>query len=489
MSDVDLQLRMVLSLDQGEASELPPCPLYYEVWSFEGDVDVLPRKWCTLINTCFPEREPAFDEQQFVDEFSSQPQFEPKGFFMVSTRSEVVGTAFSWQDNPDDPSTARLHWLAVHPEHRGKGLGKLLVSLVVNHFRQRGHHSKVTLRTQGHRIAAIRLYESLGFVIDPEYGDAKLCGSPPLRIVQVPAGAFLGFKACPGRDATQMFEHCASRDGISASKDPVWSGIYIQLSLAQSINYLPNQFERPLGHPLYLHERLASIVELSVMNNSTGGLIIAISDDPRMADSRVSNHDKAWLIFKQMRRTWPDDDGIDMWDLWSRLKEEDTKRKQNLRVQGAGAGAVGGGDGAYAVSSGDAPRVKSDTKPYRPVVVMDTFARKNMALCLMDAENYELCLPHALFHTDVLQTKTLLCFPESEEAAGCIGNVDLIEDEARQDMDASAFATKLHSRLSNKWDLFDASRLSQIVQDVFVESGSTVRAAWFEDPSLGKDGV
>ena len=106
----------------------------------------------------------------------------------------------------------------------------------------------------------------------------------------------------------------------------------------------------------------------------------------------------------------------------------------------------------------------------------------------MDAENYELCLPHALFHTDVLQTKTLLCFPESEEAAGCIGNVDLIEEEARQGMDASAFATKLHSRLSNKWDLFDASRLSQIVQDVFVESGSTVRAAWFEDPSLGKDG-
>ena len=92
MSDVDLQLRMVLSLDQGEAFELPPCPLYYEVWSFEGDVDVLPRKWCTLINTCFPEREPAFDEQQFVDEDAKSSQLEAHATMRLVRKRLCQGT-------------------------------------------------------------------------------------------------------------------------------------------------------------------------------------------------------------------------------------------------------------------------------------------------------------------------------------------------------------------------------------------------------------
>ena len=488
MSNADLQLRMVLTLDAPGtvAAELPPCPLYYEIWTYEGDVGVLPRKWCTLINMCFPEREHAFDEQQFIEKYASQPQFDPKGFFMITTRSDVIGTAFAWQDIPENPSTARLHWLAVHPEHCGKGLGKLLVALVVNHFRQRGCHPQVALRTQGHRVAAIRLYQSLGFVLDREFGDAAVCISP-LRIVTVPAGARLGFKACPGPDAAQMLAHCASHDGVSASRDPVWSGIYVQLSLAQAINYLPNQYERPLGHPLYLRERLASVVELSVMNSGGGGaaardsLCVAISDDPRMADVRISNHDKAWLIFDQMHRTWPDDDDVDVRSLWSRLKAEDKKRQEVWRMRGDAAAAparAATAGGAY-VASSEAEGNKSHENQGRPLVVMDTFARKNMALCLMDAENYELCLPHALFHASVLQTKTLLCFPESEEAPGCIGSVNVVE-EAGKKMDASVFAEKLSLRLSNKWDLFDASRLSGIVQDVFVELGSVVQATWFQ---------
>ena len=470
----DLQLRLVLALDasgsKAAAPKLPSCPPSYEIGACGGGVDTLPHTWYHLVNACFPEQEHPFDKHQFVKQFVSQPQFDPAGLFMITTRSEVVGTVFAWQE---DPSTARIHWFAVHPEHRGKGLGKLLLEHAIHYCRQHCHHPKVSLHTQGHRVAAIRLCQSLGFVIDPVFGDASVCASA-LRIVTIPAGTFLGFKACPGPDAAQMLAHCARHDGISASRDPVWSGIYVQLSLAQAINYLPNQYERPMGHPLYLHKRLASVVELSVGASGEhvkDGLSVAITDDPRMADTRISNHDKAWLIFDQMRRTWPDDD-VDVRDLWSRLKAEDRIRKENRKASSVGAAAAG----AYVVAA-DEENTGDEMQCRRPVVIMDSFARKNMALCLLDAENYELCLPHALFHADVLQTRTLFCFPESREAPGCIGSVEYVEGEG-QNMDASAFADKLGRRLSNKWDLFDAAKLSKIVQGVVFESGSIVQANW-----------
>ena len=479
----DLQLRMVLTLAADAADRclvLPPCPLYYEIWTYEGDVEVLPRKWCDLINTCFPNRERPFDEHQFVEKFASQPQFDPAGFFLITTRSTVVGTAFAWQDNPADDTSVpgRLHWLAVHPEHRRKGIGKLLVTLVVEHFRKRGHR-EVALRTQGHRVAAIRLYQDLGFVLDQEFGDGHICAKP-LRLIKVPCGALLGFKACPGSDASQMLEHCASHDNVSHSRDPVWSGIYVQLSLAQAINYLPNQYERPRGHPLFLYDRLASVVELRVASKS--GLQVALSDDPRLCDTRISNHNKAWLIFDQMRRTWPgDEDGLDVRERWARLKAEDKRRNDGTcRAGSASAYTVPGGVGAAAVEANIGSR---------PVTVMDSFASKDMALCLMDAENYELCFPHSLFHLDVLQTKTLLCFPESQEVPGCIGSVEFVaaselkgsrEDDACQNLDASLFSDILRSKLSSKWDLFDAARLSTIVQETFATSGAVVQATWHD---------
>ena len=307
----DLQLRMVVTVDppdRGVPPQVPQLPLYYELWNFEGDVSVLPRKWCRLINTCFPERDIPFDEQQFVEKFSSQPQFDPSGFFMITQRSKVVASAFAWQDGPEkeehDREAARLHWLAVHPDHRGKGLGKMLVALVIDHLRQRGHQ-RVTLRTQGHRVPAIRLYQNCGFVIDPNFGAGSLC-TRPLRIVEIPPGSLVGFKAFPSSGTAQLLEHCASHDGVYTSKNPLWSGIYVQLTLAQAINYLPNQFERAHDHPLYLQDRVASIVELRVPSGNEP-LQIAVSDDPRIADTRISSTDKAWLIFDQMRRTWPDD--------------------------------------------------------------------------------------------------------------------------------------------------------------------------------------
>ena len=81
-----------------------------------------------------------------------------------------------------------------------------------------------------------------------------------------------------------------------------------------------------------------------------------------------------------------------------------------------------------------------------------------------------------MFHAGVLQMKILMCFPESREAPGCIGGVELVDSCF---MDKNEFADRLNSELSNKWDMFDAACLSRIVQGILQEV-YTVEATWNE---------
>jgi len=57
---------------------------------------------------------------------------------------------------------ARIGLVAVSPEERGRGLGKLLVQHALTWCRSRGAHC-VRVATQGTNVAALRLYESCGF--------------------------------------------------------------------------------------------------------------------------------------------------------------------------------------------------------------------------------------------------------------------------------------------------------------------------------------
>jgi hypothetical protein len=60
------------------------------------------------------------------------------------------------------------------------------------------------------------------------------------RVVELPAGTLLGWKAAPGASCQRLFEHARE---ISTSCDPNesptpdWSGIYVQLTLEQAVNY------------------------------------------------------------------------------------------------------------------------------------------------------------------------------------------------------------------------------------------------------------
>ena len=56
-------------------------------------------------------------------------------------------------------------WVAVSPRHRRRGLGKWLVQCVLHHHVEVNELSKVYLRTEDYRDAAIKLYLECGFVM------------------------------------------------------------------------------------------------------------------------------------------------------------------------------------------------------------------------------------------------------------------------------------------------------------------------------------
>ena len=68
---------------------------------------------------------------------------------------------------------------------------------------------------------------------------ASVVGSGP-RVVELPAGTLVGFKAAPGESSSRLFQHTREQDSPCAD----WAAIYVQLDIEQAVNYAPNQFDR-----------------------------------------------------------------------------------------------------------------------------------------------------------------------------------------------------------------------------------------------------
>jgi len=92
------------------------------------------------------------------------------GSFFVTHDGEPVATA-QLHLHPDDSYAPmpELGWVAAHPEHRGRGLG-YAVCLAVLRYAAAAGHEEIFLRTDDHRLPAIRTYLRLGFepwMVDP----------------------------------------------------------------------------------------------------------------------------------------------------------------------------------------------------------------------------------------------------------------------------------------------------------------------------------
>ena len=65
--------------------------------------------------------------------------------------------------SPEFPFGGRIDWLASDPNYRGKGLGRLSATLATNHLIRLGYQN-IWVTTQPHRLNAIKIFTSLGFV-------------------------------------------------------------------------------------------------------------------------------------------------------------------------------------------------------------------------------------------------------------------------------------------------------------------------------------
>ena len=86
---------------------------------------------------------------------------EPAGIFVAEENGRVIGYITTWQDR--EAGIGHIPNVAIAPEYRGQGLGRLLIEHALSHFRVSGlTHAKI--ETLAQNAVGNHLYRDLGFV-------------------------------------------------------------------------------------------------------------------------------------------------------------------------------------------------------------------------------------------------------------------------------------------------------------------------------------
>lgn len=76
----------------------------------------------------------------------------------------LVGVATLWTGDTFGKTWQRVHWVAVHPDHQGRGLAKCLIARMLQMYEEWNCHGPIYLTTQTKTYRAVRVYAQLGFV-------------------------------------------------------------------------------------------------------------------------------------------------------------------------------------------------------------------------------------------------------------------------------------------------------------------------------------
>lgn len=105
------------------------------------------------------------DAAAFVDEWRNSPGMLRTAFreAALATVAEIDGQVIGYQISTTSPVGGHLARLAVLPDHQGRGVGKALVTGVLDGFTAQGIQ-RVTVNTQTDNLASLAIYQQAGFL-------------------------------------------------------------------------------------------------------------------------------------------------------------------------------------------------------------------------------------------------------------------------------------------------------------------------------------
>ena len=85
-----------------------------------------------------------------------------KKIYVIDHDGRPVATASARLAPDRFPGSGYLHWVAVDPQYQGQRLGAIVSLAVLHEFARMGCQDAV-LETDDHRLAAIKIYQEMGF--------------------------------------------------------------------------------------------------------------------------------------------------------------------------------------------------------------------------------------------------------------------------------------------------------------------------------------
>ena len=164
MPDSEAQLRM--GYTRFDALPAPQPVRGYGLRSFlPGDEDA----WVSILRTGdFGEWDRPRLDRMLAGARAPLP---PEGIFFATRGDRPVGTACVFLQPGEGGDVPELGWVAVHPAHRGRGLGLEVCLAALGFVRGLGRRYAY-LGTEDFRLPAIRTYLRLGFepeMVDPSH--------------------------------------------------------------------------------------------------------------------------------------------------------------------------------------------------------------------------------------------------------------------------------------------------------------------------------
>lgn len=108
-------------------------------------------------------------DQADLDERRREPWFDPEGLFLAIDDDTGRLLGFHWTKvHADHPGLGEVYVVGVDPDAQGRGLGRLLTVVGIDHLARRlGSHPtpEVMLYVEADNAAAVKTYERLGFAV------------------------------------------------------------------------------------------------------------------------------------------------------------------------------------------------------------------------------------------------------------------------------------------------------------------------------------